>query len=142
MEQQLELPAGHAGEPDQRLEPDHAAGDALLQHRPARNVPWRIRAGRRAGRSDSAGVAVAGALGQLGPRSGTYRHLPDCDLGVHWSGQMAAWTQCRGGLPHERVFHWCVSPAMVVHRRTAWPTRYEPDEPATHRHALLRPRLE
>ena len=28
----------HASEPDQRLEPDHAAGDALLQHRPARDV--------------------------------------------------------------------------------------------------------
>ena len=39
MEQQLELPTGHASEPDQRLEPDHAAGDALLQLRPARDTP-------------------------------------------------------------------------------------------------------
>ena len=37
MEQQLEFPARAASEPDQRLEPDHAAGDALLQHRPARD---------------------------------------------------------------------------------------------------------
>ena len=27
--------------------------------------------------------------------AGTYRHLPDCDLGVHGPGQMAAWAQCR-----------------------------------------------
>ena len=38
MEQQLEFPARAASEPDQRLEPDHAASDALLQHRPARDV--------------------------------------------------------------------------------------------------------
>ena len=85
------------------LEPDHAAGDALLQHRPARDVPRRIRAGHRAGRSGSGGVAVACELGQLGPRSRAYRHLPDCDLGVHWPGQVAAWTHCRGRLPHEGV---------------------------------------
>ena len=93
MEQQLEFPAGNASEPDQRLEPDHAAGDALLQHRPARDGPRQIRAGHRAGRSGSGGVAVACALGQLGSRSRTYRHLPDCDLGVHWPGQVADRTQ-------------------------------------------------
>ena len=93
VEQQLEFPARAASEPDQRLEPDHASGDALVQHRPARDAPRRIRAGRRAGRSGFAGVAVACELGQLGPRSGTYRHLPDRDLGVHWPGQVAARTQ-------------------------------------------------
>ena len=55
------------------LEPDHATGDALLQHRPARDAPRRIRAGHRAGRSGSGGVAVACALGQLDSRS---RDLP------------------------------------------------------------------
>ena len=74
--------------------------------------------------------------------AGTYRHLPDRDLGVHWPGQVAARTQCRGRLPHEGVLHWRVSPAMVVHRRAARPARHEPDEPATHRHALLRRGLE
>ena len=100
---------------------------------PHETSPRRIRAGRRAGRSGSGGVAVACALGQLDSRSRTYRHLPDCDIGVHWPGQVAAWTQCRGRLPHEAVLHWRVSPAMVVHRRAARPARHEPDEPATHR---------
>src|SRR6476620_82015 len=138
MEQQLELPAGHASEPDQRLEPDHASGDALLQHRPARDGARGIRTGRRVRRFRSARVAVTCARGQLGPRSGTYRHLPDRDLGVHRPGQVAAWTQCGGWLPHEAVLHWRVPPAMVVYRRRALPARYEPDEPATHRVDLLR----
>ena len=124
--------------PDQRLEPDHAAGDALLQHRPARGASRRIRAGHRAGRSGSGGVAVACALGQLDSRSRAYRHLPDCDIGVHWPGQMAAWAHFRGRLPNEAVLHWRVSPAMVVHRRAALPAGHEPDEPATHRIDLLR----
>ena len=57
--------------------------------------------------------------------AGTYRHLPDCDLGVHRPGQVAARTECRGRLSHEGVLHWRVSPAMVVHRRAALagPTR-------------------
>ena len=125
MEQQLEFPARDASEPDQRLEPDHAAGDALVQHRPARDGPRQLRAGHRAGRSGSGGVAVACELGQLDSRSRAYRHLPDCDIAVHWPGKVAARTQFRGGLPHEGVLHWRVSPAMVVHRRacTAGPTR-------------------
>ena len=74
--------------------------------------------------------------------AGTYRHLPDCDLAVHWPGKVAARTQFRGGLPHEGVLHWRVSPAMVVHRWGAQPARHEPDEPATHRDDLLRRGLE
>jgi len=74
--------------------------------------------------------------------AGPYLHLPDCDLALHWPGQMAGWAQCRGGLPHETVLHRRVPPAMVVHRRPARPARYEPDEPATHRRALLRRGLE
>ena len=70
-------------------ENETAARDAVLQHRPARDGPRPIRAGRRAGRSGSAGVAVACALGQLGSRSRAYRHLPDCDLGVHRPRQVA-----------------------------------------------------
>ena len=57
---------------------------------PHETVPRRVCARRRAGRSGSAGIAVACALGQLGPRRGTYRHLPDRDLGIHRSGQVAA----------------------------------------------------
>ena len=60
---------------------------------PHETSPQRIRAGRRAGRSGSAGVAVTCELGQLGPRSRAYRHLPDRDLGVHRPGQMAARAQ-------------------------------------------------
>ena len=51
--------------------------------------------------------------------AGTYRHLPDCDIGVHWPGQVAARTQFGGRLPHEGVLHWRVSTAMVVHRRAS-----------------------
>ena len=69
--------------------------------------------------------------------AGTYRHLPDCDIGVHWPGQVAARTQFRGRLPHEGVLHRRVSPAMVVHRWAARPARHEPDEPATHRHVFF-----
>ena len=58
---------------------------------PHETVPRRVCARRRAGRSGSAGVAVACALGQLDSRSRAYRHLPDCDIGVHWPGQVAAW---------------------------------------------------
>jgi hypothetical protein len=53
---------------------------------PHETVPRRVCARRRAGRSGSAGIAVACALGQLGPRRGTYRHLPDRDLGIHRPG--------------------------------------------------------
>jgi hypothetical protein len=49
MEQQLEFPARAASGSDQRLEPDHAAGDALLQHRLARDVPQRVCARRGLG---------------------------------------------------------------------------------------------
>ena len=57
---------------------------------PHETAPGEFDAGRRAGRSGSGGVAVACALGQLDSRSGTYRHLSDCDLRVHRPGQMAA----------------------------------------------------
>ena len=70
---------------------------------PHETSPGELRADRRAGRSGSGGVAVACALGQLDSRSRAYRHLPDCDLGVHWPGQMAAWAHCGGRLPHEAV---------------------------------------
>jgi hypothetical protein len=40
------------------------------------------------------------------------------------------------------ILSWCVSTAMVVYRRRARPARHEPDEPPTHRHALLRRWLE
>ena len=39
-------------------------------------------------------------LGQLDSRSRAYCHLPDCDLGVHGPGKVAAWTHCSGRLPH------------------------------------------
>ena len=100
---------------------------------PHETCSQRIRAGRRAGRCGSAGIAVSCALGQLDSWSRTYRHLPDRDIDVHRPGQIPAWTHCCGRLPNEAVLHWRVSPAMVVHRRAAWPARHEPDEPATHR---------
>jgi len=133
MEQQLEFPARAATEPDQRLEPDNAAADAVLQHRPARDGPRPIRACRRAGRSGCGGVAVACALGKLSSRSRAYLHLPDCDIGVHWPRQVAGRTQCGGRLPHEGVLPWRVSPAMVVRQRAAWPGRHEPTQPPAHR---------
>ena len=63
--------------------------------------PRQLRAGYRDGRSGSGGIAVACALGQLDSRSWAYRHLPDCDIALHWPEKVAARTQFRGGLPHE-----------------------------------------
>src|SRR5215472_9645403 len=97
---------------------------------------------RRPGRSGSGGAAVARELGQLDPRRRTDSNLSNCDLGVHRSGEVAARTHFRGGLPYETVLYWRVSPAMVVNRRGARPARHEPDEPATYRDTLLRRRLE
>src|SRR5262249_5883886 len=129
--------AGASSEPDERLEPDYAAGDALLQHCPARNGTERVQSGRWPGRSGPGGAVLASKLGQLGARTGTYSHLPDGDLTFHRPGQMAARPCFRSGLPHEAVLHRRVSPAMVLLCRGTRPARYQPDEPATHRLDLL-----
>src|SRR5262249_57957682 len=127
---------------DQRLESDHAPGDALLRHCPTRDGPRRVQPGHRAGRPYFAGVTVTCALGQLGARSGPYRHLPDCYFTIYRPAQVATRAQCRGGLPYEAVLYWRVSPAMVVNWRRAQQARYEPDEPATYRDDLFRRGLE
>ena len=80
--------------------------------------------------------------GNLVLGAGTYCHLPDCDLGVHRPGQVAARPERSGRLPHQEVLRRRVSPAVVVHRRGAWPARHQPDEPATHSDDLLRRGLE
>src|SRR5262249_11155031 len=131
-----------SSEPDERLEPNYAAGDAILQHRPARNGTQRVQSRRWAGRSGLGGAVLASKLGQLGPRSGTYSHLPDGDLTLHRPGQMAARPYRRGRLPHQDVLHRRVPTAMVLLCRGTRPARYQPDEPATHRLDLLRRGLE
>ena len=67
---------------------------------PHETAPGSVRAGRRAGRSGCGGVAVACAVGKLGSRSGPNGNLPDCDLTLHGTRQVAARTQCGGRLPH------------------------------------------
>ena len=129
MEQQLEFPASNASEPDQRLEPDHATGDALLQHRSARDAPRRIRAGRRAGRSGSGGVLSPANSGNWVLGAGPTFIFPTATSRFTGQGKVADGTHFRGRLPHKGSNFIGVFPQQWMsfggqHGRA----RHEPDE--------------
>ena len=77
------------GEPHEGLEPHHAAGDAPLQHRPARDGPRRS-SRHTAGLGDMVLLELLSPAntGHVGPRGGTDLHLPDGDVEVHRAGQV------------------------------------------------------